>query len=114
MATKQEQDLEFDRMAAVHRGAKRTFGLYAALLVLIGIALIVGAVTGHVSWLIGLVTGAMAIAVAIIPIRQVIERSERIEGLTVLEDEWRELVSLGDAAASEREQFLALMRRLYA
>lgn len=107
------EDLGFDRMTAVHRGAQRGYWLYAVLLVLIGIALIIGALTNNIPWIIGIVTGIVAIAISVVPILDAVERGERIEGLAVLEEEWTELCALGPAAAGEREQFLALLRRLY-
>lgn len=110
----ESDNLKFDRMAAVHRGARRGYWLYAVLLCLVGLGLIIGGYFGYLPWLVGLITGIIAVAVAIIPVRQAVERGERVEGLIVLQEEWKELLELGESAANEREQFLALMRRLYA
>ena len=112
---KQNADnLGFERMIAAHRGAQRGYWLYAALLFGVGALLVITAFTGHLSWLLGIVTGLMAMAISVLPMQQAVERGERIEGLMVLREEWAVLAERGDDADDQRTQFLALMRRLYA
>ena len=103
--------LDVEQLKAVHRGALRGYWLYAALLVIAGVVLLALAILGVVPTLMGILPGAMAIAVSVIPIRQATERQERMLGLDVLGDDWREIQSGNESGT--QEQFLALMRRLY-
>ena len=103
----------FDQLMALHRGAGRGMMIYAALLVVGGIALVVLAVTGAIPWLVGLVTGVIAMAVAVFPYRESVERRERVEGMGVLADEWGDLDKRGDLDDQARRQFAGLLGRLY-
>ena len=109
-----KKDIAFKKMAEIHKNASRGYWIYGVLLVALGVALLIAAAAGMVPWLIGVLVGIVLLAVSAIPIRDAIERGERVEGLAVLEEEWSSLIERGDSAANEREQFLALMRRLYA
>ena len=48
------------------------------------------------------------------PYRQSIERRERIEGLQVLAEEWRDIVARSADPVGARERFMGLLERLYA
>lgn len=104
---------DFDRLVAVHRGAARGYWVYAVTLVAFGIALVGLAFFQQLPWLIGLVVGLLACALAVLPAGQAVERGERIEGLVVLRDEWQELKRDGEITEDERARFFDLMRRLY-
>jgi len=105
--------LDFDRMASVHRRAARGYRLYAAALLCVGGVLLGLALFQQLPWLPALVVGLLACALAVLPARQAVERGERIEGLVVLRDEWRELTGSGGVSDAECERFYGLMRRLY-
>ncbi|MEZ5826583.1 MAG: hypothetical protein R3C97_18195 [Geminicoccaceae bacterium] len=89
-------------MIGAHRSAGRNMTLYCAFLVVAGVVLVVLGWTGTIPWLIGLITGVVAIAVAIFPYREALERRERVEGLQVLGEEWREMNRGRPAAERER------------
>ncbi|MCB2054308.1 MAG: DUF3040 domain-containing protein [Geminicoccaceae bacterium] len=107
-------DPPFDQLIAIHRGARRGFLVYAVLLAIVGAALLVAGLAGKIPWLIALVTGVIALVVAIFPYRQSIERRERIEGLQVLAEEWRDIVARSADPVGARERFMGLLERLYA
>ena len=108
------KSIDFERMIAVHRGASRGYRLYAAGLALAGAILVILAFAGSLPWLPALVTGVIALAVAIIPARHVIERRERIEGLEVLREEWRDLSKDSKNGDENHQRFFALLHKLYA
>ena len=58
-----------------------------------------------------LTTGLLLAALAVVPLKEMLERGERIEGLEVLQEEWRDLAARTDLAG--RDQLLQLIARLY-
>ena len=88
-STSQDQ-IVFERMEAIHRGAKRGYWVYATLLILLGLAIVLSGVFGWLAWLPAVLVGIVTLAVAVLPLRDALERGERIEGLGILRDEWAE------------------------
>lgn len=105
--------MPFDSLMAAHRGARRRnqllfWGLSVGGLAILGLGLLgvlpqVGAV------IVGLVTAA----VAVFPHCEMAERDERIEGLQVLQDEWREAASSSGTPGQDADRFIELLWKLY-
>lgn len=106
--------IPFDGMMAVHRGAARQYRLYALLLVGFGVALVGLGLLAVLPAVPALVIGVVTAAVAVFPYRDMVERRERVEGLRVLQDEWRELAPASTAPAQDADRFVELLWKLYA
>lgn len=107
------QGIPFDSMMAAHRGAARRYRMATVLLLVIGLVLVGLGLLGILPLVAAIVVGIVTAAVAVFPYREGVERQERIDGLQVLNDEWRELESGGALPEPEREQFLGLLWKLY-
>lgn len=99
---------------ARHARSMRAYGLAAAVLVAVGLALAV------LGWLLperhgfALITvGVLACGLAVLPALEALERRERVEGLSVLADEWAELERTGDDPEATRRELRLFLRRLY-
>lgn len=102
-----------DRLMAVHRRALRQFRLAAWALLVVG-ALIVGlGFFTALPWLPALVVGVVCASVAVFPYREAVERDERIDGLQVLQDEWRELAQTSSTPDQDADRFIELLWKLY-
>ncbi len=100
-------------MIAVHRGALRQYRLAAVLLLVMGLLLILLGLIGILPQVLALVVGVVMAAVSVFPYRDGVERQERIDGLQVLHDEWRELEGASTEPEQDRERFLGLLWKLY-
>ncbi|HRY25483.1 MAG: hypothetical protein H6852_06150 [Geminicoccaceae bacterium] len=107
------QPIPFDSMMAVHRGALRQYRVAAALLLVIGLLVVGLGLLGMLPQVPALVVGVVTAAVSVFPYRDGVERQERIDGLQVLHDEWRELEGASAEPEQERERFLGLLWKLY-
>lgn len=107
------QRIPFDNMIAVHRGALRQYRVAAVLLLVAGLLLILLGLIGMLPLVPALVVGVVMAAVSVFPYRDGVERQERIDGLQVLHDEWRELEGASAEPEQERERFLGLLWKLY-
>ncbi len=103
----------FDELMATHRGARRQLQLATWALLLVGGALVVMALAGWLPPLPAMVVGVVGAAVAVFPYREMVERDERIEGLQVLRDEWRELAGASASPQQDTERFVELLWKLY-
>ena len=112
-STGRDEAPPFEAMVETHRRAGRGMTLYWMFLVAGGIALVVLGWIDVIPWLVGLITGIVAIAVAIFPWREAVERRERVEGLQVLGEEWREMIREPNIGERERQGFAGLLWRLY-
>ncbi len=107
------QPIPFESMMAVHRGNARQYRIAAVLLLVIGLVLVGLGLAGILPPAPTVVVGLVTAAVSVFPYREGVERQERIEGLRVLEDEWRELEAANAPREQEHEQFLGLLWKLY-
>ncbi len=107
------QQIPFDGMIAVHRGALRQYRVAAVLLFVAGLLLILLGLVGVLPLVLALVVGVVTAAVSVFPYRDGVERQERIDGLQVLHDEWRGLEGASAEPEQERERFLGLLWKLY-
>ncbi|MEZ5904889.1 MAG: hypothetical protein R3C69_07235 [Geminicoccaceae bacterium] len=105
--------MPFDGMIAVHRAALRQYRVAAVLLLVIGLLVILLGLLGVLPLVPALVVGVVTAAVSVFPYRDGVERQERVDGLQVLHDEWRELESASAEPEQERERFLGLLGKLY-
>lgn len=103
----------FDSFMATHRGARRKLQLYLFALLAVGIGLVLLGVFAVLPQLPALVVGIVTAAVAVFPYREMVERDERIEGLHVLHDEWRELSSSSATPEQDNDRFIELLWKLY-
>jgi hypothetical protein len=105
--------IPFDSLMAMHRGARRRnqllfWGLLAAGLMILGLGLF-----GVLPQVAAIMVGLVAAAVAVFPHCEMVERDERIEGLLVLQDEWRQMVSTSRTPEQDADRFVDLLWRLY-
>ena len=107
------QPIPFESMMAVHRGNARQHRVAAVLLLVVGLVVVALGLLGILPPAPAVLIGAVTAAVSVFPYREEVEREERIEGLRVLEDEWRELTGANAPSEQEREQFLGLLWKLY-
>jgi len=105
--------LPLDSLMATHRGALRQFRLAVWLLLAIGAAVVGLGLLAYVPLLPAVVVGVVTLAVAVFPYREAVERSERIEGLQVLQDEWRELERSSTTPEQDADRFIELLWKLY-
>jgi len=105
--------LPFDTLLAAHRGARRQLQLYLWALVVVGLGLVGLGLFGALPQLPALVVGIVTLAVAVFPYREMVERDERIEGLHVLHDEWRELMTTTVTPEQDSDRFAELLWKLY-
>ena len=105
--------LPFDTLMAAHRGARRQLQLYLLALVVLGLGLVGLGLFGLLPQLPALVVGIVTLAVAVFPYREMVERDERIEGLHVLQDEWRELMTTTATPQQDTDRFAELLWKLY-
>jgi len=105
--------LPFDSLMATHRGARRKLQLYLWALLAIGLGLVLLGLFGALPQAPALVVGIVTLAVAVFPYREMVERDERIEGLHVLHDEWRELMTTTATPEQDSDRFVELLWKLY-
>ena len=103
----------FDSLMAFHRGARRKLQLCLWALLVIGTGLVLLGLVGALPQAPALVVGIVTLAVAVFPYRDMVERDERIEGLHVLHDEWRELMSTTTTPEQDSDRFIELLWKLY-
>ena len=103
----------FDSLMASHRGARRKLQLYLWALLAAGLGLVLLGLFGLLPQVPALVVGIVTLAVAVFPYREMVERDERIEGLHVLHDEWRELMTTTTTPEQDTDRFLELLWKLY-
>lgn len=103
----------FDSLMATHRGARRKLQLYLFGLLAVGLGLVLLGFFAVLPQLPALVVGIVTVAVAVLPYREMVERDERIEGLHVLHDEWRELSSSSATPEQDNDRFIELLWKLY-
>jgi hypothetical protein len=103
----------FDSLMATHRGARRRLQLAMWALLVLGIALVALGLAGVLPHLPALVVGVVTAAVAVFPYREMVERDERIEGLEVLQDEWRTLAQASTTPQQDTDRFIELLWKLY-
>jgi hypothetical protein len=104
--------IPFDSLMAIHRGARRRNQLAFWLLLLIGLVIVGLGFTGTLPQLPAIITGVVTIAVAVFPYCEMVERDERLEGLQVLEDEWRGAMQ-GGTPQQDTDRFIELLWKLY-
>jgi hypothetical protein len=105
--------LPFDSLMAIHRGARRKLQLFLWGLIVLGLAVVALGLFGALPQLPALVVGVVTLAVAVFPYREMVERDERIEGLHVLHDEWRELMKTTETPEQDTDRFVELLWKLY-
>jgi hypothetical protein len=103
----------FDSLMATHRGARRKLQLYYWALLVVGLGLVLLGLFSILPQLLALVLGIVTAAVAVFPYREMVERDERIEGLHVLHDEWRELSTTSATPEQDNDRFIELLWKLY-
>lgn len=107
------RSLPLDALIATHRGALRQFRLAAWVLLVLGLGLIALGFLAVLPLLPALLVGVVTAGVAVFPYRQAVERDERIEGLRVLQDEWRELAQTSATPEQDADRFIELLWKLY-
>lgn len=103
----------FDSLMATHRGARRRLQLAMWTLLVVGIGLVALGLLGALPQLPALVVGVVTAAVAVFPYREMVERDERVDGLQVLQDEWRNLASASATPRQDTDRFVELLWKLY-
>jgi hypothetical protein len=103
----------FDSLMASHRGARRRLQLAMWALLVVGIGLVALGLAGMLPQLPALIVGVVTAAVAVFPYREMVERDERIEGLVVLQDEWRALAQASATPQQDTDRFIELLWKLY-
>jgi hypothetical protein len=103
----------FDSLMAMHRGARRKLQLYLWALLVVGLGLVLLGLFAVLPQLPALVVGVVTVAVAVFPYREMVERDERIDGLHVLHDEWRELSTSSTTPEQDSDRFVELLWKLY-
>lgn len=105
--------MPFDSLMAMHRGVRRRNQLYFWGLLVVGLGLAALGFLGALPQVAAVVVGLVSAAVAVFPHCEMVERDERIEGLQVLQDEWREATLSSDAPQQEADRFIELLWKLY-
>jgi len=105
--------LDLEPLKAVHRGAMRSNLVFAVALAAAGVAVLLLGIAGSLDWLLALIVGVMVLTLALFPLQQTIENRERVEGLEVLSEEWKEMTGRGEATSANRDRFLELLAKLY-
>ena len=105
--------MPFDSLMATHRGARRRNQLLFWGLVVGGLAIVGLGLLGVLPQVGAVVVGLVAAAVAVFPHCEMTERDERIEGLHVLQDEWREAASSSETPEQDADRFVELLWKLY-
>ena len=105
--------LPLESLMAGHRRAERQYRLAAVGLLLAGLLLVALGWFAVLPWLPALVVGVVTAAVAVFPYREGVERGGRVEGLQVLQDEWRELAQSSSTPDQDADRFIELMWKLY-
>ncbi len=103
----------FDSLMAMHRGARRKQQLWLWALLAVGVGLVLLGLFAVLPQLPALVVGIVTAAVAVLPYREMVERDERIDGLHVLHDEWRELSTGSRTPEQDSDRFVELLWKLY-
>ena len=103
----------FESLMATHRGARRQLQLAMWAFLVLGIGLVALGLLGALPQLPALVVGVVTTAVAVFPYREMVERDERIDGLQVLLDEWRNLASASATPRQDTDRFVELLWKLY-
>lgn len=103
----------FAALQTTHRAARTQYLVMAGCCVGIGALIIIAGLAGALPFLPALIVGVVTLAVAVFPYRELVERNERIEGLLVLEDEWRELARTTQVQGRDKDRFLDLLGHLY-
>ncbi len=103
----------FDSLMATHRGARRRMQLVFWTLLVVGLALAGLGLAGVLPRLPVVVVGVVTAAVAVFPYREMVERDERIEGLQVLQEEWRGLAAGSATPEQDTDRFIELLWKLY-
>lgn len=102
----------FDAWIAIHRRAASIYRVTSLLLALAGGGFVFSGWSSLAGRGLALAAfGLFLVALATVPLREFLERRERIQGLEVLRDEWSELASGGDGEGASRLR--ALLLRLY-
>lgn len=105
--------MPFDSLMAAHRGARRRNQLLFWGLLVGGLAILGLGLLGVLPQVGAVVVGLVAAAVAVFPHCEMTERDERIEGLQVLQDEWREAALSSEAPEQDADRFIELLWKLY-
>ena len=113
MCTTQFLRVPFDSLMATHRGARRRLQLAMWALLVLGIIVIGLGLLGALPRLPAMVVGIVTAAVAVFPYREMVERDERIDGLQVLQEEWRTLAAESATPQQDTDRFIELLWKLY-
>lgn len=103
----------FDSLMATHRGVRRRMQLVFWTLLVVGLGLAGLGLAGVLPRLPLVVVGVVTAAVAVFPYREMVERDERIEGLQVLQEEWRGLAAGSATPEQDTDRFIELLWKLY-
>jgi hypothetical protein len=105
---------DLGRFMTAHREAAARARLVAIALAALGVLLLLLGLAplGLPAWVF-LLAGLVVAACAAFPAREYLEHRDRISGLEVLQDEWRELQASGAADPAEVERLRVLVARLY-
>ena len=98
---------------ATHRGAQRKLQLQFWALLAVGAGLVLLGAFSVLPQLPAVLVGIVTLAVAVFPYREMVDRGERIEGLHVLQDEWRELRASSATPEQDNDRFIELLWKLY-
>ena len=98
---------------ATHRGARRKLQLQFWALIAVGAGLVLLGAFSVLPQLPAVLVGIVTLAVAVFPYREMVDRGERIEGLHVLQDEWRELRASSATPEQDNDRFIELLWKLY-
>ncbi len=113
MRTTQFLRVPFDSLMATHRGARRRLQLAMVALLVTGLLLVALGFFGALPQLPAMMVGIVTAAVAVFPYREMVERDERIDGLQVLQEEWRSLASTSATPQQDTDRFIELLWKLY-
>ncbi len=105
--------MPFDSLMAMHRGVRRRNQLFLWALLVAGLCSAALGFLGALPQVAAVVVGLVSAALAVFPHCEMVERDERIEGLQVLQDQWREAALSSDAPQHDADRFIELLWKLY-